>query len=74
VAAAGIVLASLIASYALATTTGLPLIHPDVEPVDALALTTKAIEAGGLLAAADLLWRGRPAVAVTHVLPKGRLT
>jgi hypothetical protein len=74
VAAAGIVLASLIASYALATTTGLPLLHPDVEPVDALALTTKAIEAGGLLAAADLLWRGRPAVAVTHVLPKGRLT
>jgi hypothetical protein len=74
VAAAGIVLAGLIVSYALATTTALPLLHPDVEPVDGLALATKAIEAGGLLAAAHLLWRGRLAVAVIHVPPKGRLT
>ena len=74
VAAAGLVLAGLIVSYALATTTGLPLLHPDVEPVDALALATKAIEAGGLLAAAHLFWHGRPAVAVIHALPKGRLT
>lgn len=34
---------------------------------------SKAIEAVGLLAAVHLLWRGLPAVAVTH-LPKGRLT
>ena len=74
VAAAGAVLAGLIASYAFATTTGLPLLHPDRESVDGLALATKAIEAVGLLAAVHLVWRGRPAVAVTYVLPKGRLT
>ena len=57
----------LLASYALATTTGLPLLHPDIEPVDGLALATKAIEAVGLLAAMHLLWRGHPAVArLTH--------
>ena len=38
-------------SYALAITTGLPVLHPDPEPVDGLALATKAIEAAGLLAA-----------------------
>jgi len=74
VAGAGAVLAGLLASYALATTTGLPLLHPDAEPVDGLALATKAIEAVGLLAAAHLLWRGRPAVALTHLQPKGRVT
>jgi hypothetical protein len=72
VAGAGAVLVGLIASYALATTTGLPLLHPDPEPVDGLALATKAIEAVGLLAAVHLLGRGRPAVAVTtHLQPKG---
>ncbi len=75
VAGAGAVLAGLIASYAPATTTGLPLLHPDAEPVEGLALATKAIEAVGLLVATHLLWRGRPAVAVTtHLQPKGRLT
>jgi hypothetical protein len=50
-AAAAAVFAGLIAAYALATTTGLPVLHPDPEPVDGLALATKAIEAVGLLAA-----------------------
>ena len=72
--AAAVVLAGLLASYALASTTGLPVLHPAAEPVDDLALATKAIEAFGLLAAAHLLWRGRPAVATTHLRPKGRLT
>jgi hypothetical protein len=63
VAGAGAVLAGLIASYVLASTTGLPLLHPQPEPVDGLALATKAIELGGLLAAGEVLWRGRPAVA-----------
>jgi hypothetical protein len=45
------VLVGLLASYALATTTGLPVLQPDPEPVDGLALATKAIEAVGLLAA-----------------------
>ena len=34
-------------------------LHPDPEPVDGLALATKAIEAVGLLAATSLLWRPR---------------
>jgi hypothetical protein len=61
----------LLASYALATTTGLPVLHPDSEPVDGLALATKAIEAVGLLAATSLLWRP---FTVTLSHPKGTLT
>lgn len=72
-AAAGIVLAGLLASYVLATTTGLPLLHPDPEPVGGLALATKAIEAVGLLAAVHLMWRDRPSVALV-TRPKGRMT
>ena len=66
-AAVGI-FAGLIGSYVLATTTGFPVLHPDPEPVDGLALATKAIEAFGLLAAASLLWRP---VAATLPQPKG---
>jgi hypothetical protein len=69
---AAAVFAGLLVSYALATTTGLPLLHPDPEPVDGLALATKAVEAIGLLAALHLLRRGRPAVAVPQL--KGPLT
>jgi hypothetical protein len=68
------VLAGLVVSYALAVTSGLPILHPDPEPVTGLALFTKAVEIAGLLAASHLLWRGRPAVAVTHLQPKGRLS
>ena len=71
-AAAALTLGGLLASYALATTTGLPVLHPDPEPVDGLALVTKAIEAAGLLAASGLL--RRPRVAATLPQPKGRLT
>jgi hypothetical protein len=46
------VLAGLIASYGLAITTGVPLLHPEVEAVDGLALFTKAIEGLGLAVAA----------------------
>jgi hypothetical protein len=70
-AAAAAVFAGLLASYVLATTTGLPVLHPDPEPVDGLALATKAIEAAGLLAATSLLWRH---VAVPLPQPKGTLT
>jgi hypothetical protein len=73
VAGAGVLLAGLIGSYALATTTGLPLLHPDAEPVNGLALATKAIETAGLLAAAHLRWHGHPAVALTVLRPKGTL-
>jgi hypothetical protein len=63
------VLAGLIGSYALAVTTGLPVLHPDVEPVDGLALFTKAIEAIGLAAATSILWHRR--LATLNPRPKG---
>jgi hypothetical protein len=60
---AACVLAGLIGAYALAVTTGIPVVHPDVEPVTGLALATKAVEAAGLLAAlyskGTLTWRTR---------------
>lgn len=59
--ASGAIFAGLIVSYVLAVTTGLPVLHPDVEPVDALAVCTKAIEAIGLVAAAVGL---RPSAAL----------
>jgi hypothetical protein len=71
VAAAAVTFAGLLGSYALATTTGLPVLHPDPEPVDGVALATKAIEAIGLLAALHVLRRGRPAVAAALPQPKG---
>jgi hypothetical protein len=71
-AGAALVFAGLLASYALATTTGLPLLHPQPEPVDGLALATKAFEAVGLVTARNLLWR-RLAVSPTPQ-PKGQPT
>jgi hypothetical protein len=55
VATATAVLAGLIAAYALAVTVGLPGLHPEPEPVDGLALFTKAVEAIGLGAGVHLL-------------------
>ena len=72
-AGAVIVLAGLLGSYALATTTGVPLLHPQPEPVDGLALATKAFEAVGLTAALTLL-RGRPAGSVSLIHAKGTST
>jgi hypothetical protein len=69
VAGAAFVLAGLLTSYLLATTTGLPVLHPHPEPVDGLALATKAIEAGGLLAATALLLR--PSLALRNPRLKG---
>jgi hypothetical protein len=68
-AAAAAVLLGLLASYLLAVTTGVPVLHPQPEPLDGLALATKAIEAAGLLAAMSLL--RRPAAALTLTQPKG---
>ena len=53
-AAAAVVLVGLLVSYAFATTTGLPVLHPDPEPADGLGLATKATEAVGLLATVRL--------------------
>jgi hypothetical protein len=66
------VFAGLIASYALTVTTGVPVLHPEVEAVNGLALFTKAVEAIGLLLAARLL--RRPSFAITLRLRKGTFT
>jgi hypothetical protein len=67
--AAAAALAGLLASYVLATTTGLPVLHPEREPIDGIALVTKGIEAVGLLAASSLI--RRRLVAVSLPQPKG---
>ena len=70
--ATAVVFSGLIGSYALALTTGFPVFHPDVDPVEGLAVATKAVEAAGLvLAAGAVRWRP-PSLALTHA--KGRLT
>jgi hypothetical protein len=49
-----VVLAGLIGSYALAVTTGIPILHPEPDEVTGLGLATKAVEAAGVLAALQL--------------------
>ena len=66
------VFGGLIASYAFVITTGFPVLHPEPESVDGLALFPKAIEALGLCLAASLL--RRPSLAVTLTQPKGTPT
>ena len=73
-AGAGAVLAGLLASYGFAATTGIPLIHPDQESIEPLALATKAVEGVGLLAALHLIGRGRLAVASGFTQTKGAHT
>jgi hypothetical protein len=70
--AAAAVLAGLLASYGLAITTGVPVLHPEPEAVDELALATKAVELAGLAAAGLLLLRGRLALSIPR--PKGTTT
>ena len=70
--ATAVVFAGLIASYALVVAAGFPVLHPEPEAVDGLALFTKAVEAAGLILAASLL--RRPSLAVTLTQPKGTLT
>jgi hypothetical protein len=65
------VFTGLIVSYALAITIGVPVLHPEVEAVDGLALFTKAIEIAGLVTAASLV--RRPSLA-TLIEPRGTLT
>jgi len=71
-AATALVFAGLIGSYVLAVTTGIPGVHPDVDPVEGLAVATKAVEAAGLVLAALGL---RPApLHLNLTSPKGTLT
>lgn len=72
-ALAALAFAGLIASYVLAATAGLALVHPSAEPIDGLALSTKLVEAVGLVAALDIVRRSRT-VPAGHLLPKGTTT
>jgi hypothetical protein len=69
--AAAAVFAGLIVSYLLVIATGIPVLHPDVEAVDGLAVFTKVVEAIGLVATASLV--KRPS-SRTLLQPKGTLT
>ena len=53
----------------LAITVGVPVLHPEPEAVDAVALVTKAIEAAGLLTAWSLV--PRPPRSPAEPSPKG---
>jgi len=66
------VFAGLIGSYALVISTGMPVLHPEQEPVDGIALFTKAVEAVGLVLAAGLV--RRPSVSLDLTQPKGTFT
>jgi hypothetical protein len=71
-AATAAVFVGLIASYGLAITTGVPILHPEPEAVDGLALFTKAVEIVGLGVAASQLRRPRLGFHLTQA--KGHLT
>lgn len=74
VVVAGALLAGLVVAYGLAVTTGVPVLHPDVEPADGLGLVTKAVELVGLAAALYVAAPpGRPAVRLTRLQPKGSI-
>ena len=60
VLAAALTLAGLIVSYVLATTSGMPVLMPGPEPVESLALATKAVELLGIAAAWSLIRREDP--------------
>jgi len=60
-----VVFAGLLVAYGLAITTGLPVLHPEPEPVEGLAVATKVVEAAGLVLALDLFRRTTSSVSVS---------
>jgi hypothetical protein len=70
VLAAAVTLAGLIVSYALATTSGMPVLMPKPEPIEGLALATKAVELLGIAAAWRLI-RREDAVRFLHSRRQG---
>ena len=67
-AGTALVFAGLILAYALAVTTGVPVLHPEVEAVDGVGLFSKAVEAVALAAACSLV--GGPAFGLAVRTPK----
>ena len=55
-----LVFAGLLISWALAVTTGVPVLMPEPEAIDGVAVATKGVEATGLLLALALLGARRP--------------
>ena len=51
---AALLLAALVALYAASRSTGIPLLEPHAEPVDAVGATTKLVEGLGLVFALQL--------------------
>ena len=51
---AALTLVGLLVAYVLATTVGVPILQPEPEAIDGLALATKAVEIVGVLAALQL--------------------
>jgi hypothetical protein len=72
-AGTAVLFAGLLASYGLAVTSGLPVLHPHPEAVDGLALFTKAVELVGLIAATHLLSERRSAPFPSSSRLKGTL-
>jgi hypothetical protein len=70
VLAAALTLAGLIVTYVLATTSGMPVLMPEPEPVEGLALATKAVELLGIAAAWSLV-RREDAVRFLHLRRQG---
>src|SRR6185295_18520252 len=64
--------AGLIAAYVLVLWTGVPVLHPEREAVESLALFTKAVEVAGAVAALSLLRWPSLSLALRH--PKETLT
>jgi hypothetical protein len=54
---AALTFAGLFVAYGLAVTSGVPILMPEPEPIDGLALATKAVEIVGLVTAWSLLQR-----------------
>jgi hypothetical protein len=72
-ASAAVLFGGLLLSYGLAVTTGFPLLHPEREAIDGLALFTKVVELLGLVGATHLLWGRQPRLAPNLSRPKGTL-
>ena len=70
--AAALLLGGLVVAYALAVTTGVPILQPSPERANGLGLFTTTVELAGLGAALRLL--ARPHLEHLTLLPKGTRT
>lgn len=64
--AAGLILAGLILAYVVSRTTGIPVLDPEPEAVDAVGIATSVVEALGVLVALGLTYPLGPRGRLTH--------